>query len=209
MLPLLSSNLAPRHFIILLLYMVAVVLVWVFTSKKFAIFHYHYTYGRKRIIPTLRVFLLDYKRVILIMLLCALAFFVIYEVCSNWRSIAEVSENVLNSVHKCIITLMFVAAIFFGGLILSFFPGQIIEIIRKGFDHEFEYGTILGLDITGLFVVWVLYRCYEPGKECELYPYFAPYIHYVALGIGVLVLFMTLVQFVIEKIFDWKRSKKV
>lgn len=209
MFPLLSSNLAPRHFIILLLYMVAVVLVWAFTSKKFAIFHYNYTYGRKRIIPTLRVFLLDYKRVILIMLLCALAFFVIYEIYIHWHSVWNVIQKIGYHGEKSMFTMLFVVPIFFGCFSLYYIPCEIIKIIKKKIVKDIGYKTFVSVDTFCLLFTWLLYSCYNPEKDYEIIPYFAPYIFYVTAVVGILVLFFVLIHFIVGRIVEWRNSKKV
>ncbi len=207
--PLLSSNLAPRHFIILLLYLVTVALVWAFTSTKYCMFHYMYSHERSRIIPILRIFVRDYKRVLVVMLLCAIAFFAIYEIYVHWHSVWNVIRKIGYHGEKSMSTLILTVPIFLGCISLYVIPCRIVEIIKNGIDEGIEYGGFVVADIICLILTWLFYLGYKPEKDYELMPYFTPYIFYVTAVAGVLVLFFVLIHFVIGKIVVWRKSKKV
>jgi len=207
--PLLSSNLAPRHFIILLLYLVTVALVWAFTSTKYCMFHYMYSHERSRIIPILRIFVRDYKRVLVVMLLCAIAFFAIYEIYVHWHSVWNVIRKIGYHGEKSMITMVFFIASFFGGVFLYVIPRSIVKIFQKGIVEDIEYGIFVSVDTFCLLFTWLFFSCYNPEKDCEIIPYFAPYIFYITAVVGILVLFFVLIHFVVGKIVDWRKSKKV
>ncbi len=209
MFSLLSSNLAPRHFVILLLYLVVVALVWSFTSIKYYVFNLMYSHGRFRIIPVLRIFVRDYKCVVVIMLLCAIAFFAIYEIYVHWYSVWNVIGKILYHCEKSMSTILFVFLILLGCISLYDIPRRIVKIIQKGVVEDIGYGIFVSVDIVCLLFAWLFCSCYDPEKDFEIIPYFAPYIFYVTAVVGILVLFFVLIHFVIGKIVDWRKSKKV